>query len=68
MLARKHGRLNYNYIGTEHILLGLLKEGEGVAARVLRNLDVDANKVRNEVLKHLDPNFIPADSKDDSLQ
>ncbi|HAR66417.1 MAG TPA: NDP-hexose 4-ketoreductase [Lentisphaeria bacterium] len=65
--ARQEARaLNYNYIGTEHILLGLLKEGEGVAARVLRNLDVDANKVRNEVLKHLDPNFIPADSKDDS--
>lgn len=63
--ARQEARnLNYNYIGTEHILLGLLKEGEGVAARVLRNLDVDANKVRNEVLKHLDPNFIPPDTKD----
>jgi len=42
-------RLNHEYIGTEHILLGLVKEGSGVAANVLRNLDVDLRKVRQEV-------------------
>ncbi len=54
--------LNYNYIGTEHILLGLLKEGEGVAAQILAGLDIDAETVRTEVLKALDPNFIPPES------
>lgn len=43
-------RLKHNYIGTEHILLGLLKQKDGVAARVLRNLDVDLDRARNEVL------------------
>ena len=46
-LAGKEARaLNYNYIGTEHILLGLLREGDGVAARILKNLNVDAEAVR----------------------
>jgi len=49
--------LNHSYIGTEHILLGLLREGEGVAARVLKNLDVDIERCRNEILEELDPNF-----------
>jgi ATP-dependent Clp protease ATP-binding subunit ClpC len=44
-------RFNHEYIGTEHILLGLIKEGSGVAANVLRNLDVDLRKVRLEVEK-----------------
>ena len=44
-------RLNHNYIGTEHILLGLIKEGSGVAANVLKNLDVDLRKIRLEVEK-----------------
>jgi ATP-dependent Clp protease ATP-binding subunit ClpC len=44
-------RLNHEYIGTEHILLGLIKEGEGVAANVLKNLDVDLRKVRLEIEK-----------------
>jgi ATP-dependent Clp protease ATP-binding subunit ClpC len=65
-LASQEARsLNYNYIGTEHILLGLLKEGEGVAAKILRSLDVDVDSVRTEVLKALDPNFIPPETKDD---
>ncbi len=51
--------LNHSYIGTEHILLGLLREEEGVAARVLRNLNVDLDRARTEVLKQLDPNFEP---------
>ena len=39
----------HNYIGTEHILLGLLREGEGVAARVLETLGADASKIRTQV-------------------
>ncbi len=59
-LAGKEARaLNYNYIGTEHILLGLLREGDGVAARILKNLNVDAEAVRHEVMKALDPNYLP---------
>ena len=44
-------RFNHEYIGTEHILLGLVKEGSGVAANVLKNLDIDPRKVRREVEK-----------------
>ena len=44
-------RFNHEYVGTEHGLLGLIKEGSGVAANVLRNLDVDLRKIRNEVEK-----------------
>lgn len=44
-------RFNHEYVGTEHILLGLIKEGSGVAANVLRNLDVDLRKIRLEVEK-----------------
>ncbi len=53
--------LNHSYVGTEHILLGLLREDEGVAARVLKNLNVDIEHTRAEVLKELDPNFEPAE-------
>ena len=44
-------RLNHDYIGTEHILLGLVQEGSGVAANVLRNLDIDLKKIRLELEK-----------------
>src|SRR6516164_4679397 len=44
-------RFNHEYVGTEHVLLGLIKEGSGVAANVLRNLDVDLRKIRNEIEK-----------------
>ncbi len=44
-------RFNHEYIGTEHILLGLVKEGTGVAANVLKNLDIDLRKIRMEVEK-----------------
>ncbi len=51
-LAREEARrFNHEYIGTEHILLGLVKEGSGVAANVLQNLDVELKKVRLEVEK-----------------
>jgi len=51
--------LNHTYVGTEHILLGILREGDGVAGRVLKNLDVDIEKTRQEILRELDPNFSP---------
>ena len=44
-------RFNHEYVGTEHMLLGLIKEGSGVAANVLKNLEVDLRKIRNEVEK-----------------
>jgi ATP-dependent Clp protease ATP-binding subunit ClpC len=57
-LAGKEAKaLSHSYVGTEHILLGLLREGDGVAARVLKSLDVDLDRARNEVLRELDPNF-----------
>ena len=46
-------QLGHNFIGTEHLLLGLIREGEGVAARVLENLGVDLNKIRTNVVKML---------------
>jgi ATP-dependent Clp protease ATP-binding subunit ClpC len=51
-LARQEAqRFNHDYIGTEHILLGLVQEGSGVAASVLKNLDIDLKKIRQEVEK-----------------
>src|SRR4051794_10591324 len=51
-LAKKEAqRLNHNYLGTEHVLLGLLKLGQGVAVNVLRNLNIDFETVRTEVEK-----------------
>ena len=50
-LAMEEARsLGHNYIGTEHLLLGLIREGEGVASQVLMNLGLDLNRVRNEVI------------------
>jgi ATP-dependent Clp protease ATP-binding subunit ClpC len=46
-------QLGHNYIGTEHLLLGLIREGEGVAARVLENLGVDLSKIRSQIIKAL---------------
>ncbi|PYJ79402.1 MAG: Clp protease, partial [Verrucomicrobia bacterium] len=66
-LAGKEAKaLNHSYVGTEHILLGLLREGEGVAARVLKSLEVDIERTRNEILKELDPNFTPPESDQES--
>src|SRR6266542_696690 len=45
--------LGHNYIGTEHILLGLVRENEGVAARILLDFDADADKIRNEIIRML---------------
>ncbi|MEO7297787.1 MAG: ATP-dependent Clp protease ATP-binding subunit [Verrucomicrobiota bacterium] len=57
LAAKEAKQLNHTYVGTEHILLGLLREGDGVAAKVLKNLDVDIEQTRQEILKELDPNF-----------
>ena len=68
-LAGKEAKaLNHSYVGTEHILLGLLREGEGVAARVLKGLEVDSARTRNEILKELDHNFTPPENEAESPQ
>src|ERR671917_18215 len=54
VLAQEEARsLGHNYIGTEHILLGLVRENEGVAARILLDFDADSEKIRNEVIRML---------------
>src|SRR5665213_4106203 len=64
-LSQKEAKnLNHTYVGTEHLLLGLLREGDGVAAKVLRNLDVDIEEARQRVLKELDPNFATQPGED----
>src|SRR5208283_1053412 len=60
-LASKEAKaLNHTYVGTEHVLLGQLRESDGIAAQVLKDLDVDIEQTRQEILKELDPNFLPA--------
>ena len=68
-LASKEAKnLNHSYVGTEHILLGLLREGEGVAAQVLKSLDVDIERTRNEILSELDPNYAGGDLEEPESQ
>jgi ATP-dependent Clp protease ATP-binding subunit ClpA len=56
-LACKEAKnLKHTFVGTEHILLGLLQEGDGVAGRVLKNLGVNAEQTRLEILRELNPN------------
>jgi len=63
-LATKEAKLlNHTYVGTEHLLLGLLKEGDGVAARVLKNLDVDIEQTRKEILEVLEPDLANAEEE-----
>ena len=59
--------LNHTYLGTEHILLGILREGDGVAGRVLKNLGVDIVQTREEILKELDPNFVSGQEQPESV-
>src|SRR5262245_8625873 len=61
LAAKEAKALNHTYVGTEHLLLGLLREGDSVAARVLAKLNVDANKTRRAILKELVPNFDGSD-------
>jgi ATP-dependent Clp protease ATP-binding subunit ClpA len=57
-LAAKEARaLNHTYVGTEHILLGLLRERDSVAAHVMKNLGVDIEQTRQEIINELTPNF-----------
>jgi ATP-dependent Clp protease ATP-binding subunit ClpC len=57
-LAARHAKaLNHTYVGTEHILLGLLDERDGVAARVLERFGVKMEETQKEILKELDPNL-----------
>jgi ATP-dependent Clp protease ATP-binding subunit ClpA len=57
LAAKEAKALNHTYVGTEHILLGLLREGDGVAARVLKSLDVNVEETRQQILQELDPNY-----------
>lgn len=58
LAAQEAAKFGHNYVGTEHILLGLLREGEGEAAQVLRALGVNIDTCKNLILAELDPNFI----------
>src|SRR2546423_2593663 len=64
LAGREAKTLNHSYVGTEHILLGLLREGEGVAARVLKSLDIDIERTRNEILRELDPQFSGSETEE----
>src|ERR1700733_2204666 len=59
-LAQKEAKqLNHTYVGTEHLLLGLLREGDGVAAKVLRSLDINIEQTRQDILEELGENIRP---------
>jgi len=70
LALRESMQLGHNYIGTEHILLGLVRESEGVAARVLLDLDVDPDSVRREVVRMLgeEPETGPLDLVESELE
>jgi len=51
--------LNHTYVGAEHLLLGILREGTGVAHRILINVGLDLERTRTEIRKELDPNATP---------
>lgn len=59
--------LNHSYVGTEHLLLGLLSEGEGVAARILKNLEVDIDEARREILKELEAEYSINEEDDEDI-
>jgi ATP-dependent Clp protease ATP-binding subunit ClpC len=61
-MAKEEAKLlNHTYVGTEHLLLGLLSESEGVAARVFKNFNVNTEQMRKEILNELNPNFLSGD-------
>ncbi|OGV34088.1 MAG: NDP-hexose 4-ketoreductase [Lentisphaerae bacterium GWF2_45_14] len=62
--ANEAKAMNYNFIGTEHLLLAILREGESVGAKVLKNMKIDIEKVRKEIIKSLDPNYLPDSDED----
>ena len=53
LASKEAERFNHNYVGTEHLLLGLIKLGQGVAVNVLQNMGLDLERVRMEVEKHV---------------
>ena len=60
VLAAKEAKdMNYNFIGTEHLLLALMREGESAAAKVLANMKIDINEVRRQVIRALDSDYLP---------
>jgi ATP-dependent Clp protease ATP-binding subunit ClpA len=58
LAAKEAKALHHTYVGTEHILLGLLGEGDGVAARVLKNLGINTDQTRQEILREVDPHSL----------
>ncbi|MFA7232364.1 MAG: ATP-dependent Clp protease ATP-binding subunit, partial [Victivallaceae bacterium] len=59
LAATEAKSMNYNFIGTEHLLLAVLREGESAASKILANMKVDIEKVRKEVVKALDSDYLP---------
>lgn len=58
LAAQEAKALNHTYVGTEHILLGLLREGDGIARQILRKLGMNLEETRREIIKELDPTFL----------
>jgi ATP-dependent Clp protease ATP-binding subunit ClpA len=67
LAAQEAKSLHHTYVGTEHILLGLLREDDGVAARVLKGPGLNLEEVRQNILKELDPNFASS-TRSETLQ
>ena len=67
LATREAQSLNYNFVGSEHLLLALLREGEGRAARVLKNLNVTPEEVRRAVVRNLDSDFLPDNGEPDGF-
>ena len=65
LAAAEARNMNYNFIGTEHLLLALLREGEGKAARMLRNLGADVEEVEKCIVAALDPEYLPDNPQED---
>jgi len=63
LAAKEAKSINFNFIGTEHLLLAILREGESVAARLLKNLNVNIEQVRVQVMKALDPDYLPEEAQ-----
>ena len=53
--------MSHSYVGTEHLLLGILRDDVGLASKILKKLDIDIKSCRNEILAEIDPNFEPED-------
>ncbi|UDQ97267.1 ATP-dependent Clp protease ATP-binding subunit [Lentisphaerota bacterium WC36G] len=58
--------MNYNFVGTEHLLLAILDDGESVAAQILRKMNISVEVIRLEITKALDPNYLPENDNNDN--